>query len=97
MWVAKLAENAQSEYVAADDSSDDQRTPWRQVYFAVEFPTFTGFEPRRKARQLAMFFVAFVAVLVTATLLNTGDDESPPPPTYPPLTFVTLPPDDAQG
>jgi hypothetical protein len=92
--LARASRGGHSEHMEDQQGSETTQSQWRQVFFAVEAPGFTGFEPRRHRRSLVTVIGAMLAAIVVIVVLSlsTSDGTAPSPPTDPPLTFVTLPP-----
>jgi hypothetical protein len=80
-----------SEGMRSVDDPVEGRSLWRSVFLVVEAPNFTGYEARRARRSLGMFIVGVLALIGAALVMNTWSGTGPTAPTYPPLTFVTLP------
>jgi hypothetical protein len=55
--------------VSDSRNSDENRSQWRRVFLTVEAPGFTGFEPPRSRRNLAVFVAAMFATVFVIALL----------------------------
>jgi hypothetical protein len=70
----------------------EKRSLWRIVFLAVEAPNFTGFESRHSRRGPTVLIAAtLLTALGLVVALGSSDTTTPSTPTYPPLTFVTVP------
>jgi hypothetical protein len=49
--------------VGDSSNGEENRSPWRRVFLAVEAPGFTGLDSRRSRRNAAVFIAALLATV----------------------------------